>query len=319
VETLTQEIVGYEESELYPGTAYKIRSRLQGQEVTTWLDTKGRPLLEMSLGGVIIAYLEEEKAAKRYLAAAAIGKDETLLEFSRIRLDSPLPALDRIRRLRIRLTGLPAALSIPTDARQRCRREKGNEWACSLRYPPKGAPEDTVSDPLGFEKYLAPSFRIPSHDRRIIAIASAVIGKEDEDEEAVSRLIEWLQHNIRAEPTDAFSALDVLEKGKGECQGFALLFTSFCRVVGIPTRVVNGVTYSEAHQGFLYHTWAESWIDGRWVAVDPIFGQYPADPTHIKLIEGEEPADLIPLIDVIGHMDIDIVDVETVAGPSPGR
>lgn len=320
VETLTQEIVAYEESDLYPGRAFRMRSRLQGQEVTTWLDAKGRPLLEMSLGGVIIAYLEEEREAKRYLAAAAISKDEALLDFSRIRLDSPLPEPESIRRLVVRISGLPETFSMPTDSRQQCRRESNASTVCHLRRSPQRGRKASGSGPAADETYLASSVRIPSLDPRIVAAATAAAGRSVGDEEAMVRLlIEWLQQNIRPEATDAFSALDVLERKSGECQGFALLYTAFCRAVGIPTRVVNGVTYSPAHQGFLYHTWAENRLGGRWVAVDPIFGQYPADTTHIKLIEGEEPAALVPLIDVIGHIDIDIVEVETVGVDSPGR
>ena len=53
-------------------------------DVTTWIDSKGRPVLEMSLGGIIISALESKTIAQRYLTQAAINKDETLLDFSLI-------------------------------------------------------------------------------------------------------------------------------------------------------------------------------------------------------------------------------------------
>jgi transglutaminase-like putative cysteine protease len=82
------------------------------------------------------------------------------------------------------------------------------------------------------------------------------------------------------------------------------------RAIGIPTRVVNGLAYSEQLQGFLFHSWAESFVEGRWVAVDPTFGQSVADATHIKLLEGEALADLLPLIDWVGKLKIRVLALE---------
>ena len=115
---------------------------------------------------------------------------------------------------------------------------------------------------------------------------------------------------IEQEPVDVFTALDVLEKRKAECQGHALLFAALARAAGIPTRVVNGIVYSQAHEGFLYHTWAETLLRDRWVAVDPTFAQFPADATHIKLTEGDRPEDLTPLLGVIGRIQLRVVRLE---------
>jgi hypothetical protein len=74
--------------------------------------------------------------------------------------------------------------------------------------------------------------------------------------------------------------------------------------------VVNGLVYSRELDGFLYHTWAESRIDGRWQAVDPTFGQVRADATHIKLVEGETLADLDPMLSVMGRVRARVLAVE---------
>jgi hypothetical protein len=44
----------------------------------------------------------------------------------------------------------------------------------------------------------------------------------------------------------------------------------------------------------------------------PILNQIPADATHIKLIEGEKPADLLPLVKVIGKLKIEINSLKKV-------
>jgi hypothetical protein len=72
---------------------------------------------------------------------------------------------------------------------------------------------------------------------------------------------------------------------------------------------MNGLVYSEELQGFAYHTWAESLVGGRWRAVDPTFSQAQADATHIALVEGEQPADLLPLSEWVGRTAIRVLDL----------
>jgi hypothetical protein len=74
--------------------------------------------------------------------------------------------------------------------------------------------------------------------------------------------------------------------------------------------VVNGIVYVEDFQGFLYHTWNESHLDGKWLAVDPTFDQIPADATHVKFLDGSEMADLLPLVTVIGKLKVQILSLE---------
>ena len=85
---------------------------------------------------------------------------------------------------------------------------------------------------------------------------------------------------------------------------------ALARALGIPTRVVNGVVYSEDYDGFLYHTWAESFVGGTWLPVDPTFAMAPADATHVKLVEGETLAELAPLVDWIGRLQVRVIAVE---------
>jgi len=132
-------------------------------------------------------------------------------------------------------------------------------------------------------------------------------GKEAVREKIVS-VLDWLEQNIRKEPIDAFSALDVLDTRRGECQGHAFLYAALMRSLRVATRVVNGLVYAQEHGGFLYHTWAETLVDGSWIAVDPTFNQARADATHIALARGESPADLAPLVDWVGHTRIEVLE-----------
>jgi hypothetical protein len=84
-----QKVEGYEESELFPGKAFKVQTVASGHRVTTWIDAHGRPQFELALNGVLISALETATEAKRYLALAALNKRDTLVDYSRIRLDRP--------------------------------------------------------------------------------------------------------------------------------------------------------------------------------------------------------------------------------------
>ncbi len=320
ISPVIQKILAYEESDLFQGQAFKVKTRLQGQEVTTWLDAKGRPLLEMSKGGVIISQLESKPAAKQYLAQAALNKEEAMLEFSRIKSNIPIPDPEDLVSLDVVLSGIENSLIMPADARQQCK-HRGADVFCSIIPQTMEHEEDnTKALPGETEKYVQPSYIIPSNIPKIRHKAEEIVANAETTHQRITLLLAWIKENIKQEPVDVFTALDVFENRKAECQGHAFLYTAFARALGIPTRVVNGIVYSREYEGFLYHTWSESLLKGRWVAIDPTFWQIPADATHIKFIQGERVSDLLPLVDLIGQLQVRIVNLHSRSnGDSPGQ
>jgi len=159
-------------------------------------------------------------------------------------------------------------------------------------------------------RYLQPSVAVQSNDPSIRRLADSIVGGSASTQDRISRILLWLEHNIEKAPIDVFSALDVLQQRKAECQGHAYLYTALARAAGIPTRMVNGMVYSEEFRGFLFHSWAESLDGASWRVVDPTFGQAAADATHIKLVEGENLSDLLPLLDWVGKVKIRVLKVE---------
>jgi hypothetical protein len=43
------------------------------------------------------------------------------------------------------------------------------------------------------------------------------------------------------------------------------------------------------------------------LAIDPTFAQIGADATHVKLLEGETPAELLPLVDIVGKVTARVI------------
>jgi hypothetical protein len=310
ISTVTQDVLGYEASELFEGHAFKIRTRLHGQEATTWMSEKGLPLLEMSMNGILIAGLESEETARRYLTRAVLNKQESLLDFSRVPAEPGIPQPRAVHSLVVELRGLDAFV-LPSDDLQRCRQQAG-EARCEIRIADRDSASAALADKsVSLERYLRSTVSVPSRHVHIYELAREIIGSQQDSRAQVALLVDWIRDNVEAVAVDSFSALDVLATRKAECQGNTYLYAAFARSLGIPTRVVNGLVYSDIYGGgFFYHTWAESWLDNRWVPVDPTFGQVVADATHIKLLEGESPDQLTPLVGLMGRLKATVVTIE---------
>ncbi len=305
VAEVTQRVVAYQASRVFHGDAFKVETRMRGQRVLTWIDDSGRPVFELASNGVMVSALEEEDKAKRYVALAAFNKKENLIEFSIVRPAEPIADPRAVSAMKVALVDL--SLVPPSDAIQRCGRD-GGEIVCQITRSGRQTADLKALQPKS--RYLGPSITVQSWDLPLRRTAQEIVAGASTTHEQIARIVHWMDANIEKAPVDVFSALDVLEKRKAECQGQAYLYTALARAAGIPTRIVNGLVYTEQFNGFLYHSWAESVVDGRWMAVDPTFGQVTADATHIKLLEGETLADLVPIMGVVGKLKIHVLEVE---------
>jgi len=286
------EVLGWESSPLFEGPAFKVVTRLLGMESTSWISADGRPLLEIALNGVLISGLEDEASARRYLVEASLNKRDAMVDFSLLRA-GPLPEARAAARMEIVLEGVPAGFELPSDGGQTCRNSR-----CVID---RTAPL-AQGDPA---RYLKPTLAAPSNLAEIASLAKTIAAGATDEDDRIARILAWMDANIAKEAVDSFTAVDVLRERRAECQGHAYLFAALARALGIPARIVNGIVYSPEHGGFLYHTWNEAWIAGRgWQPVDATFGQPRADATHLKLIEGEQPGDLVPLVGLVGRIRV---------------
>ena len=272
-------------------------TRLLGLETTTWIAADGRPLFELAMRGVIISALEDESRARRYLVEASLNKRDAMVEFSLLRA-GPIEQPRRVSRMDIVLADFPKTFEVNNHE---CHRA-ADRLECRID---RAAPLAKGRDAGEQRRYLAPTLAVPSVLQEIASLAKTIAGDATSDDERIARLLAWMDANIAKEAVDSFTAADVLSARRAECQGHAYLFAAFARALGIPARVVNGIAYSEPHGGFLYHSWNEAWIAGRgWQPVDATFGQAHADATHVKLIEGESAAELVPLVNLVGRVRV---------------
>jgi len=145
----------------------------------------------------------------------------------------------------------------------------------------------------------------------IMTQSSVLIGEITDRAEAVSVLNEWVFSTLRKVPTVGIpNALEVLRVGQGDCNEHAVLFVALARASGIPSRIAAGLVYSDRVTGegaFYYHAWAEVHFgEMGWVPVDPTFNQFPADATHVKVVDGGIDKQ-IAIMGVMGRMAFSLV------------
>jgi hypothetical protein len=297
---VSQRVTGPETDSRFQGRAFRVETRGTGSSTFTWIRPEGLPVLEISEDMPLVGTLSDENAARRFLDDATVSRKETLLDYSRLRVATPPPR--DAPRLRIRLDGVPAGVPIPTDARQRCVRKASTVTCDILHLEPDQALSKTP--PTAHDLEASPAVNSTNAD--IVRLARDITKYAPTPDHQAEVFVNWIRRNVAAEAVDAFSALDVLKTRRAECQGHTYLYAALARAVGIPTRVVNGIVYSDADNGFLFHTWAESRLEDGWVGIDPTFGQIGVDATHLKLVEGENIADLAPLAALMGHLRLDL-------------
>ncbi|MFH0974800.1 MAG: transglutaminase domain-containing protein [Spirochaetota bacterium] len=68
------------------------------------------------------------------------------------------------------------------------------------------------------------------------------------------------------------SASEILRNKSGDCTEHTVLAVTILRSLGVPARALVGMLLSKEFDGsrnvFVYHMWAEAFVNGRWVLVD---------------------------------------------------
>lgn len=285
--------------------AFKLRNNLYPfVDNELWLDQQGNTLLESVRDGLVITRAEPPEKLAAFVSGMALSKKDLIYDFSLVRINPPLKkAPAKLVGLSAAITGYGDQIPLLSNGWQQVERQQGRVVITTgnLRKPSGKLLKQTA------EAYLQPSEGIESASAEISAKARELTASLKTDQERVQALVTWTASWLEDSVEDGGSAVMALNKKKGNCQTHAKLYTALARAAGIPTRFVSGLV-SQNGAGFLYHSWAESLVEGRWLAVDPTFNQIPADPTHLAFFEGNRLADLAPLVGVIGKIKVTILE-----------
>jgi hypothetical protein len=133
-----------------------------------------------------------------------------------------------------------------------------------------------------FARYLRGETRIEADSPAVVALARRVAGHESDPGRVTRALLRWISDSLAPDPAASpAGALATLVRRGGDAGEFTRLFVALSRAAGVPARTMAGVLYTQGR--FHYHAWAEIYL-GRWVGVDPLLGQLPADAAHVPLL-----------------------------------
>lgn len=152
----------------------------------------------------------------------------------------------------------------------------------------EGAAPLPPATPAQIEEALAPLDRYGAALPEVATLAAQATAGLTAPRDRVQALVAFVSKHVRYDLQPGDLPLDhLLRARRGDCSEVAILFTALARANGIPTREVDGLVYlGDKAQAFGGHRWNEVVLDGRWIAVDPTYGQVPADVPRIALARG---------------------------------
>lgn len=138
----------------------------------------------------------------------------------------------------------------------------------------------------------------------IVTLAQRLAHGSRDPRVIAQRINRWVHDSLEKTITIGIpSALHVLHTRRGDCNEHAQLFVALARAAGVPARVASGLAYVDGK--FFYHAWPEVRLR-TWVAVDPTFGQFPADAAHLRFVMGGFGRQM-ELLRLIGNLRIDVI------------
>ncbi|MBI5826692.1 MAG: transglutaminase domain-containing protein [Deltaproteobacteria bacterium] len=154
--------------------------------------------------------------------------------------------------------------------------------------------------------FLKPAPLVQSGDREIRELALRLSSGASTEQGAVMSVLNWVVDNVKYRtPIPNYDALWTLKTGEGNCQNFAHLSVALLRSIGIPARVVGGLSLGKRwkvplEKGALLqgigqggHAWMEVWYpDLGWVPYDAQQSHLFVGPRHIRQAVGLDSNDI---------------------------
>ncbi len=239
-------------------------------------DQSGK-LINGKMGGVFELRLESEAQAKD------LGKSVDLFVLGTVKIDKPLGEATQVTDLVVEVAGKEAGVLRP-GPRQTIAQEQGK----TVVRLGKAHANPVKASPKEIQDSLEETATYPLTHPKVQALVKEAVGDASTPEEKVKRLVRFVHRYIQPSYTaQPLTLLDLLEKRKGDCSEYALLFTTLARAAGVPAREVSGLMYmGDAEKAFGPHAWNEVMLDGQWTPIDAAWDQTEVDATHVSFGTG---------------------------------
>lgn len=284
---------------------YEVTQRYRGSEFLLWVSPEGEVLRERGPLGLTLV---REERAEALAGGFGGGEALDLVSAAAIPAGREIPDPRALDTLTVRISGIPEGHTVSWPPRQVL---EGDRLAIRREEPARLASYELPYGGEGFSEELGSTPFVQSDDVRIRRQAREVLDGETDAVTAARKLGRWVHDHLAKVPMVSVpTAVGVLESKQGDCNEHAVLYASLARAAGLPSRIVAGTVYMPEEGGgagaFFYHAWVEVWL-GEWIAVDPTFGQLPADATHVKFLEGG-PESHGRLLALIGRLEMTVED-----------
>jgi hypothetical protein len=268
----------------------------------SWVDAEGRSLREETPFGWVLERCSFEDA----MAAMKSAGDVDLLAGLSVPLRGELKRPTQAKALRLRLEGV--ALNENDFPSARVTVESLLATGAVIRVRAETAP--AAADPASGKpppESLAATASIQSDHPDVRAAAARIVEGAASDADKAARLFDWVHRNVEKTATISVpTTLDVLKSRKGDCNEHTALFVGLARAAGLAAKTQAGIVYQ--HGAFYYHAWPSVYL-GRWVEMDPTWGQRTVDATHLPLASGEL-ADQLQLVKAMGRLRVTLLGEE---------
>ena len=280
----------------------KVMLQFQGVDQFAWIDDNGDVMREMGLLGIRL----EKSSRQAALATVDSAGSEDLTRLASVAVDAAINDPGLIKKLTLKISGIDTSRLHLNGERQLLVGDVLTVKRESLTGLP---PEFKEGEPGAFEKaFLKPTPFIGSDHPKIRKLARILVEKSDSTLLGrATAILGWVHANLEKRPVFSLpDALTTLESGVGDCNEHAVLVAALARACGIPARIETGLVYLKGR--FYYHAWNLLYL-GRWITVDAVYNQIPADVTHLRLATGIQQQ--VDLISTIGNLNISVIQ----AGP----
>jgi len=289
--------------------AWRIAEVFGGVRVESWVDADGRTIRSSSPLGFSMERTEYELARQAQEDARLVDSspiDDDVILSTAVQSNVDFEDVEQHDELRFRLTGVDLSGFELDGGRQTLRgdtlivrRERWDDIDAGYQLPYSF---------MDLRESLEPEPLIQSDDPRIRDQARSITVARAQWRQNPKEVAAQLTRSVyrMLEKSITFSvpnAVQVLETKQGDCNEHTVLYVALARSLGLPARTAVGLVY--VNGAFFYHAWPEVWL-GEWVAVDPTFGQIPADASHIRFVIGGL-AQQVEIVRLIGNLDIEVL------------
>jgi len=266
----------------------------KGAIQTAWIDLNGDIVQETGFLGLCLKKTNEYNALNN-----VVDSSTELTKLASVDSNIKLDNIENIKRIIIKISGIDSI---------DCSSQRQN-FSNNILTIEKENNLDNNKKTLSFEnnKYLTSTPLIQSDHPLIIDKVSEIVSKDDNDLTKAKKITKWLYNNIQKKPVISVpNALETLKNKMGDCNEHSALMAAMTRAANIPSKIEAGLVYLKGR--FYYHAWNSIYI-GKWITVDSLMGQIPADITHICLVSGGLDKQL-DIIKAIGNIKLDILSYE---------